>query len=166
MDEDAVDEIAAQWARERPGMPVDSIGVVARILRIAKLLTDERRRTVAALDIDNATLDLLATLRRAGQPYRMTPTQLADACLVSGGAITQRVGRAEAAGLVRCARTESGRRTRTVELTKRGHRVVERNIEALLGSERDLISHLSPTEREQLAGLLRRLLGGMTDRRP
>lgn len=158
---DAVDEITQQWARERPDMPVDSIGVVARILRIAKLITDERRRTLAALNIDNATFDLLATLRRAGTPYRMSPLELADACLVSGGAITQRVTRAEDLGYVRTRRTDSGRRTLTVELTARGHLAIERDIEAMIGRERELISHVPPADRDRLADLLRQLLAGL-----
>jgi DNA-binding MarR family transcriptional regulator len=158
---DAVDEIALQWSRERPDMPVDSIGLVARILRIAKIVTDERRRTLSALGIDSATFDLVATLRRSGSPYRMSPTGLAEACLVSGGAITQRVARAEDAGLVRATRTDPGRRTLTVELTSHGHQVVERDIEALIGRERELVAHMPAVEREQLADLLRSLLAGL-----
>jgi len=158
---DAVDEITQQWERERPDMPVDSIGVVARILRIAKLLTDERRRTLTALGIDNATFDLLATLRRSGTPYRMSPSELAEACLVTCGAITQRAARAENAGLVRSRRTESGRRTLDVELTARGHLAIERDIEAMIGRERELISHVPAEDQERLADLLRQLLAGM-----
>jgi DNA-binding MarR family transcriptional regulator len=157
---DAVDEIADQWARERPGLPVDSIGVVARVLRLAKVFTDHRRRTLRSLGIDSATFDLLATLRRAGAPYRMTPAELSDACLVSGGGITQRVSRAEVAGLVDCHRTEGGR-TVTVALTAAGHGVIERDIEAFLARERELIGHLAPDRRERLATLLRELLAGL-----
>ncbi|GAA4617475.1 MarR family winged helix-turn-helix transcriptional regulator [Saccharopolyspora hordei] len=159
MDADSVDCIVEQWARERPGMPVDGIGVVARILRIAKLITDERRRVLAELDIDGATLDLLATLRRAGAPYRLAPAEIAQHCLVSGGAITQRVARAEDAGLVRTARSASGKRTVAVELTEHGHRVIEHDIEVLIRRERELVAGLSDEERCRLEELLRRLLG-------
>lgn len=159
-DGDAVDEIAEQWERERPGLPVDSIGIVARVLRLAKVFSDQRRRTLRSLGIDSATFDLLATLRRAGAPYRMTPAGLSDACLVSAGGITQRVSRAEAAGLVDCRRTEGGR-TVAVELTDAGHRVIERDIETFVAQERSLVAHLSPEHREQLAVLLRELLAGV-----
>src|SRR5689334_22093409 len=104
-DLDSVDLIQRAWERERPGTPAASIGVITRIWRIGKLLADERRRTLARLGIDAATLDLLSTLRRAGAPYRMTPAELKEACLVSAGAISQRVARAEAAELVRASRT-------------------------------------------------------------
>ncbi|MFB9430467.1 MarR family winged helix-turn-helix transcriptional regulator [Streptoalloteichus tenebrarius] len=161
---DAVDAIEHAWRRERPATPVRSIGVISRIWHAAKLLGDERRRTLAALGVDQATLDLLSTLRRAGPPYRMTPAQLAGACLVSAGAITQRVARAEAAGLVSAERTASGRRTRHVTLTDEGHRVIEGTVDRLLGHEQDLIDHLTDEQQELLADLLRVLLGGLRAR--
>lgn len=164
MELDAVDEVARQWARERPTMPIDSIGIVGRILRIAKLLMDERRRTLSSLNIDHATFDLLATLLRTGHPYRMSPAELAEASLISGGAITQRVTRAEEAGLVRTERTDSGKRTLMVTLTERGHQAIERDVEALLGREHELVSHLPEADRDELADLLRRLLAGLPRR--
>jgi len=163
---DAVDEIATQWAREKPDLALDSIGVVVRILRIAKLIADERRAVLSHLNIDSATFDLIATLRRGGRPYRMSPTEIARDCLVSGGAISQRVTRAEADGLVRTTRTDSGKRTLWVELTDRGHRIVERDIEVLINRERQLIAHLAVADRDRLAELLRALLAGLTPAEP
>ncbi|WP_232667465.1 MarR family winged helix-turn-helix transcriptional regulator [Pseudonocardia sp. TRM90224] len=139
-------------------MPLDSIGVVARVLRIAKLVWDVRRRTLAALDMDSATVDLIATLRRNGPPYCMTPSALVDDILVSGPAITQRVARAEALGLVSVERTPSGRRTVHVTLTSEGHRTIERNIEELIEQERALLVGLTDAERAELETLLRKLL--------
>lgn len=160
---DAVDEIQLAWLRERPGMPVESIGVITRVWRAAKIFGDERRRTLAGLGIDSATLDLLSTLRRGGPPYAMTPQELKDHCLVTAGAISQRVGRAEAAGLVQAVRSAGGRTLR-VELTDAGHALIEGSVERLLRHEDDLIGHLSAAEREQLTELLRRLLDGLIER--
>ena len=159
-DHDAVDEIAEQWARERPDVPVASIGVVARVLRIAEAFADHRRRTLAALGIDSATFDLLATLRRSGEPFRMTPAQLTQACLVSGGAISQRVARAEAAGFVATWRTAGGH-TSSVELTPAGRERIDRDIAEFLAGEERLIAHLAPEERGELTRLLRVLLAGL-----
>jgi DNA-binding MarR family transcriptional regulator len=157
---DAVDEIAEQWARERPDVPVASIGVVARVLRIAKAFSDHRRRTLSALGIDSATFDLLATLRRAGAPFRMTPAELTQACLVTGGAISQRVARAEAAELVATRRTAGGH-TATVELTQAGRERIDRDIAEFLAAEERLIAHLAPAERGELTRLLRVLNAGL-----
>ena len=100
-DLDDVDRIQRAWERERPGTPAGSIGVITRIWRIGKLLADERRRTLAGLGIDAATLDLLSTLRRAGPPYRLTAGAVAELSLVSAGAISQRAARADHALLPR-----------------------------------------------------------------
>ena len=118
-DLDSVDLIQRAWERERPGTPAASIGVITRIWRIGKLLADERRRTLARLGIDAATLDLLSTLRRAGPPYRLTASAVAAQSLVSAGAISQRVARAEREGLVRRERSDADGRLSYVTLATR-----------------------------------------------
>jgi DNA-binding MarR family transcriptional regulator len=159
---DDVDGIEDAWRRERPETPVGSIGVVTRIRRIGKLLEDDRRRTLARLGIDAATLDLLSTLRRAGSPYRLSPGELARRTLVSAGAISQRVARAERAGLVRRDRSGPDGRSVLVTLTRSGHGLVERSVDELLRHEESLLGPLTARERAQLAGLLRTLLAGLT----
>lgn len=160
---DAAERIQLAWTRERPGTPVESIGLITRIWHAGKLLADERRRTLARLGIDAATLDLLSTLRRHGEPYRMTPAELKEACLVSAGAISQRVARAEASGLVRAHRSGGGR-TGAAELTDHGHALIEGSVDELLRHEQTLVEHLTPAEREQLTELLRTLVEGLTAR--
>lgn len=157
-DEDGVDRIQQAWLRERPGTPVASIGVITRIWRIAKLLDDDRRRTMAHLGTDTPTRDLLSTLRRAGPPYRLTPTQLARATLISPGAVSQRLTRAEAQGLVKRRKDGTDGRSVTVELTTAGHALIERTVDELLRHEETLLSALTPAEQDRLTELLRTLL--------
>src|ERR671916_1138783 len=78
-----VAEIAAAWERERPGTPVDSIGVVTPLWRLAKLFADDRRRLLAEVGVDPATLDLLSVLRRAGGPDDLGPPEGARRWLAS-----------------------------------------------------------------------------------
>ena len=73
---DPVDATALAWLRERPGTPVEGIGIVTRIWRLARLLGEDRRRVLADAGADAATLDLLSVLRRAGPPYQLTTRQL------------------------------------------------------------------------------------------
>jgi DNA-binding MarR family transcriptional regulator len=162
--EDRAEEIALAWAREQPGVPVGSIGILTRIWQAAKLMSDERRRTLAAIGIDAATLDLLSTLRRAGAPYRLSTRELAARCLVTAGAVTQRVDRAKRAGLVERLAPAPASRTVLVELTEAGHREVERAVGLLLGHEQNLVEVLSPGEQEELAHLLAVLLGTLRQR--
>jgi DNA-binding MarR family transcriptional regulator len=156
--------IAQAWAREQPGVPVGSIGILTRIWQAAKLLSDERRRTLAAIGIDAATLDLLSTLRRAGEPYRLSTRELSIRCLVTAGAITQRVDRARESGLVRRIAPEPGSRTVLVELTPRGHQEVGRAVGLLLEHEQGLVEVFSPDEQAELARLLATLLRSLAVR--
>jgi DNA-binding MarR family transcriptional regulator len=161
---DDVDGIEQAWERERPGTPVASIGVITRIWRVGKLLADERRRTLARLGIDAATLDLLSTLRRAGRPYRLTAGAIADRTLVSAGAISQRIARAEREGLVIRERTGADGRLSYITLTPEGHALIERSVSDLLGYEETLLAVLTPAQRDDLSALLRLLLASLTGR--
>ncbi|MBL0887846.1 MarR family winged helix-turn-helix transcriptional regulator [Myceligenerans indicum] len=150
-------DIAAAWDRELPGVPTSSIGVITPLWRVAKVLADERRRTLGRLGVDPATLDLLSTLRRAGEPWTLTTRELTERCLVTAGAISQRVARAEREGLVTRAPSSASRRAVAVALTERGHDVVERTVRGLLTHEEELVVGLAPEERRRLGELLGKL---------
>jgi DNA-binding MarR family transcriptional regulator len=151
-------EIAAAWQREHPGVPVESIEIVTPIFRLAKLLADDRRRVLQACGVDGATLDLLSVLRRAGPPYRLATREIAQRALVTAGAVSQRVARAEREGLVRRTAAGGGTRAVNVTLTRAGHALVERTVDSVLGREAELVRGLAAAERTELAAALDRLL--------
>jgi DNA-binding MarR family transcriptional regulator len=157
-------QIARAWEREQPGVPVGSIGILTRIWQAAKLLSDERRRTLARVSMDAATLDLLSNLRRAGPPYRLSTRELGARSMITAGAVTQRVDRARDAGLVRRLAAEPGTRTVFVELTETGHAAVADAVSRLLTYEQRLVDILEPGEQEELARLLSILLHSLAGR--
>jgi DNA-binding MarR family transcriptional regulator len=156
--------IAEAWRRERPGTPTDSIGIVTPLWRLAKLFADDRRRLLADLGVDPATLDLLSVLRRAGTPYELSTRDLTERTLVTAGAISQRVARAEQAGLVERRTKTDGSRGVVVSLTKSGHDLIERTVDQVLTRESELVSSLSRTERDLLADRLQALLDDVQKR--
>ncbi len=155
-------EIAAAWRRELPGVRTESIEVITPVWRIAKVLADDRRRTLAALGVDPSTLDLLSVIRRAGPPYELTTREIARRTLVTPGAVSQRVARAEQAGLVERASSRASRRAVAVRLTAAGHDLIERTVRQLLDHETDLIGALSEEERAALATPLAKLERSLT----
>jgi DNA-binding MarR family transcriptional regulator len=157
---DVVDEIALAWARERPGLPTSSIGVVTRIWHAAKLFGDDRRRVLAGAGADTAILDLLGVLRRSGSPYTLTTRELVHRTLVTPGAISQRIARAEREGLVVRA-TVRGSRAVEVTLTDAGHRAVDRLVDLVLSREVELLGILDGEEQATLTRLLRKLIAGV-----
>jgi DNA-binding MarR family transcriptional regulator len=150
-------DIAAAWHRELPGLRTDSIEVITPLWRIAKILADDRRRTLAALGIDPSTLDLLSVIRRSGPPYELTTREITRRTLITAGAVSQRIARAEQAGLVERSPSSASRRAVSVTLTDAGHALIEATVRHLLEHEADLISALEPPERATLNALLTKL---------
>jgi DNA-binding MarR family transcriptional regulator len=160
-DMDAVDRIIEQWAEVRPGLDVSPIGVIGRLHRVAALLDTELRTVFAAAGLGNGDFDVLATLRRAGEPYELTPSELSASTMVTSGAVTKRLDRLEGAGLVSRTVSRHDARGRVVRLTAEGLRLVDVTMERHVANEDRLLHPLDAGEREQLAGLLSRLLVGL-----
>jgi DNA-binding MarR family transcriptional regulator len=150
-------DIAASWRRELPGVRTESIEIITPVWRIAKVLADDRRRTLAALGVDSSTLDLLSVIRRAGPPYALTTREIARRTLITAGAVSQRVARAEQAGLVERAPSTASRRAVSIKLTKTGQALIENTVRRLLDHEADLIGPLTAAERTGLVSLLAKL---------
>ena len=157
-------EIASAWQRELPGTPVTSIEIVTPIWRLAKLFADDRRRVLRECGVDPATLDLLSVIRRAGPPYRLSTREITARALVTAGAISQRVARAEQAGLVARSPAADGGRAVVVALTAAGHDLIERTVDQVLSREAQLVADLDPGQRTELAGHLDRLLADVAGR--
>jgi DNA-binding MarR family transcriptional regulator len=158
MEADHVDRILEQWAQERPDLDVSPIGVIGRISRASRRLEQALARNFARFGLTNATYDVLASLRRAGPPYRLTPTQLYSSLMISSGTATNRVDQLERAGLVTRLPDPSDRRGVLVELTPRGRELVDRVAEAHAATEHRLVSVLTEEEKDCLTAALRNLL--------
>ncbi len=137
-------EIAAAWQRELPGVPTSSIGVITPLWRAAKLLSDDRRRTLALARHRGLDARPAEHAAPSGPPYTLTTRELGERTLVTAGAISQRIGRAEAEGLVTRAPSDRGRRAVAVTLTTKGHRTIEAAVTALLTHEEELVARLDP----------------------
>jgi DNA-binding MarR family transcriptional regulator len=160
---DAVDAILAQWARERPDVDVSAMGVVGRISRAQLLLGRELKGFFAERGLESWEFDVLATLRRHGAPYELTAGALLKAAMVTSGAITNRIDRMEAKGLVERVRDAGDRRSVRIRLTPRGLETVDELVALHAANEARLLAALDPAERERLAGALRALLESLGD---
>jgi DNA-binding MarR family transcriptional regulator len=155
---DEVDRIVEEWNRERPDLDVSPTHTLQRITRLALLQAVSFAGVFAAYGISFGEYLVLAALRRAGPPYRMNPTTLFNSVILSSGAMTNRLDRLEAMGLVERRPDPTDRRGRLVQLTDRGRELVDTAVVDHLENEQRLLSALDAEEREQLAGLLRKLL--------
>ena len=160
---DHVDRILEQWNRERPDLDVAPMGLLGRIARLRTHLAREVEQTLAAHGLNSATFDVLATLRRSGPPYALSPGDLLATTMVSSGTMTNRLDQLEKAGLVARTHNPEDRRSVIIALTEKGRAVVDEAVTAHVANQHRLVETLLPDEREQLDGLLRTFLGHFED---
>jgi len=157
MKTDAVDEILEQWADERPELDTASLGVVIRIMSLYKTFLKQATNALLPLDLELFEYDVLSALRRQGKPYSLPATGLAKETDLSSGAMTNRVDRLEARGLVRRRPDETDRRGVIVSLSLQGKRIIDQAIQLRLDAADKSLRSLAATERKQLGALLRKL---------
>ncbi|GAA0821265.1 MarR family transcriptional regulator [Streptosporangium amethystogenes] len=155
---DEVDLLVAAWNQERPDLDVEPLQVLSRVSRLARHLDRARRAAFAEHDLETWEFDVLTALRRAGEPYQMSPGALLRATLVTSGTMTNRIDRLAAAGLVRRRPDPEDRRGVLVSLTDAGRTRVDNAFADLLRRERELLASLQEREQQALSDLLRTLL--------
>jgi DNA-binding MarR family transcriptional regulator len=153
-DLDHVGRIMAQWHRERPDLDVSPQGVIGRLHRLAARLTEELVAVYAEFGLGEGEFDVLATLRRAGAPYELTPGELAAGTMVTSGAVTKRVDRLVERGLVTRRVGERDARGRVIALTDEGRDLIDRAFEAHMANEHRLLGGLSGADRRDLERVL------------
>jgi DNA-binding MarR family transcriptional regulator len=159
MPQDEIDHIVDQWNRVRPDLDVSPTHVLQRITRLSLLQGVSFARVFGRHGLTWGEYLVLAALRRAGPPYRMNPTALYGALILSSGGMTKRLDRLERAGLVERLPDPVDRRGRLVALTDKGRELADRAVVDHLANEEDLLGALSAAERGELSDLLRKLLG-------
>ena len=156
-DTDGVDAILDQWQRERPDLDTSPIGVIGRISRLCREIERRLEPVYAASGLEPGWYDVLATLRRAGPPYRLRPTDFAATLMLTTSGTTKRLDRLEAAGHVTREPDPGDRRGVLITLTPQGRRLIDKAAAKHLANERHILSGLPAAEQRQLATLLRKL---------
>lgn len=155
---DAVDTVLEQWRRERPDLDVTPMGTIGRIKRCAALLQRKLDETFEAFGLTSWEFDVLATLRRTGAPYRLAPTVLFSALMITSGTMTHRLQRLEASGLVKRVPNQHDARSLLVELTPEGLALIDRVVEAHVENERQILAPIKSSDLVALDVRLSKLL--------
>ncbi|MER5478123.1 MarR family transcriptional regulator [Streptomyces sp. NPDC002734] len=162
-DTDAVSRIIEEWHRERPDLDPSPIEVLGRLHRSFLLYQAQTSKPLVAAGLSMAGFDVLAALRRAGEPYRLTAGELAATSLVSSAGVTLRLDRLEGDGLIVRERDAGDRRVVHCRLTPAGLKLIDTLFAEHLDNERRMLAGLRPKERVQLATLLQKLERSLAD---
>lgn len=155
---DHVDQVRTLWAEQRPELDTSPIAVIARVGRLARYFDHGMEEAFAGHGLRRESWDALASLRRVGPPYRLSPTELYRGLMRTSGAITNRLHHLENDGLIRRVPDPADGRGMLVELTAKGRDLVDRVAPEHLANERRMLAALTPAEQDRLADLLRKLL--------
>ena len=158
MNRDSIDDLQSDWNKQRPDLDPEPMGVVLRIQAFAKILGDQAADKLQQFDLQWWQYDVLSALRRQGEPFIMAATELADATMLTSGAMTNRIDRLEEDQLVRRIKDENDRRRVLVQLTKKGIKLIEGATEARFETAMEALENLSAQQRKSLSDLLRLVL--------
>ncbi len=159
-----MDEIVEQWGRERPDVDVSGMAIIGRIGRLQRAIGPQLDRVFAGHDLESWEFDVLATLRRHGPPFQLTPGRLLESTMVTSGAMTNRIDRLERRGLVTRSKSPTDGRQVLVTLTEAGRRLVDNAVVDHASNELEMLETLETGQRAQLVDLLRRLQLGLDAR--
>ncbi|MDT0395893.1 MULTISPECIES: MarR family transcriptional regulator [Streptomyces] len=155
---DAVDAVVEAWAQVRPDLDTAGMEVFGRVFRLARAMGDRMEEAYGTYGISRGEFDVLATLRRGGEPYTLSPRALSAALMLTTGGMTGRLDKLERAGLLRRSPDPHDRRGLQVTLTEAGLRLIDAAAGAGLAAQTEALSALDGDRSAQLAGLLRELL--------
>src|SRR3954464_8189456 len=148
---DRADMAVEQWGRERPDLPALPMEIFGRLSDASeRVMRDHMNPLFAQAGLQPGEFDVLATLRRSGKPYLLSPTQLYESAMISSGGMTNRLDRLERAGLVGRRPEPNDRRGKQIALTTGGKRAIDDLIGPMVALEEQLISVLTPAEQKTL----------------
>ncbi|GAB2632509.1 MarR family winged helix-turn-helix transcriptional regulator [Nocardia goodfellowii] len=155
---DAVDLIADQWHRERPELDLRAMAILGRLGRLMAVAMPKIEAVFTAHGLQVGEFDVLAALRRSGEPFELNPSVLADTLMLSRAGMTGRLDRLESAGLVRRRADAADRRAVRVALTEQGRELIDRVVGEHIENETRLLAALSARDRGELDRIVRVLL--------
>ena len=155
---DAIDRVVSQWAKEKPELDTEPMAIMGRLMRIAKHMENHVAELHKRYDLKMGEFDVLATLRRSGKPYRLTPSELISSMMLTSGAMTNRLDKLEKKGLIVREHSKEDRRSVTVELTAKGFELIDSLIEQHLQAQHELMGSLNSAEKGQVNQALKLLL--------
>lgn len=155
---DTVDAILEQWSQEHPDMDFSPMGPIGRIKRCAMYLAQRIEDGISQYELSLWEFDMLATLRRSGSPYCMSPTELFSTLMVTSGTMTHRLKRLESRNLIERVKNTEDSRSSLVQLTSNGLELINQAVEKHLENERAILSKLPKEVVENLDAHLSTLL--------
>ena len=155
---DDIERLVAQWAKEKPELDTEPMAIMGRLLRIAKNMEMQVALLHKQYDLTLGEFDVLATLRRSGEQFWLTPSELIDSMMLTSGAMTNRLDKLISKGLIARQHNQSDRRSFPVQLTDKGFLLIEKIIEEHVQVQHSLVKGMSKAQKQQINQSLKSLM--------
>ncbi|MCL9777422.1 MarR family winged helix-turn-helix transcriptional regulator [Vibrio methylphosphonaticus] len=155
---DAVDRVVTQWAKEKPELETEPMAMMGRMMRLAKYMETQVAEVHKKYDLKMGEFDVLATLRRSGSPYQLTPSELINSMMLTSGAMTNRMDKLESKGYISRTHSKEDRRSVRVKLTDEGLVLIDKMMEEHVEVQQTLVKSLSKPQKKNINQLLKHWL--------
>lgn len=159
-----IEDIRAQWAKQRPDIDTGPMGIIGRVVRLSALYSEEMSKTFAEHGLSAASFDVLATLLRSGPPHALSPNQLLTTMMVTSGTMTNRIDQLEKEGFVARIPNPEDKRSVHVQLTESGIRKIDAAVTDHVVVQKRLVEGLSDLDQSDLNRVLDKCLSSLGDR--
>jgi DNA-binding MarR family transcriptional regulator len=161
---DEVDALVPAWEAELPPDAVATLELGKRLARLSGLFEQAIRTELGELGLTYAEFDVLVALRRAGEPYRLKPSELSRSLFLTSGGISNVLQRLASAGYVERGASLGDGRSRWVQLTPEGHETTVKALDASGRAHREVVADVPDATVRRAADALREVLA-ITGRR-
>jgi len=140
---DQIDKIVVQWNSERPDLDVAPMALIGRVKRLAQHLSNEMGKTFTEHGLNNASFDMLATLRRSGSPYQLSPNELLATMMITSGTMTNRIDQLVKSGLVERVDNQQDKRSVFIALTDKGFKTIDAAVTDHVATQHRLVEGIT-----------------------
>ncbi|NVJ96710.1 MAG: MarR family transcriptional regulator [Alphaproteobacteria bacterium] len=155
---DHVDEIIKQWAAERPDLDTKPMALLGRLLKLQQHTSKAMADNFSQYGLNTSSFDVLATLRRSGPPYQLSPGALINMTMVTSGTMTNRIDQLVKAGFVERIKNPDDGRGFLIALTEKGFKLVDDAVTTHVVTQKELTDRLSDEDRNTLNALVKKYL--------
>lgn len=152
---DLIDQLRDEWNQEDSKLDTSAMDIVGRIIKLGNIWSVQVNTIMKPFGLKYTEFDIIATLRRSGKPYELTPTQLCNSILLTSGAMTTALNRVEKSGLIERTLSASDKRVKTARLTPKGIKLAHQAAEKRFELASNQIQKISGKNRQILSALLR-----------
>ncbi len=152
------ESIVSQWMRADASLSESSVRLVTQFVLASNQFTSIRCEFCKPYGLNTSEFDVVATLYRAGDAYEVTAKELKEQTLLpSSGALSNRIDRLEAKGLVQRRNDTVDKRSVKISLTEDGVELVRQMYPKFFEEMSSQFSSLEPSEIETLILLMNKM---------